>query len=177
MDRKPWQVEGSHRGGSNEGRRSDRFERSDRRSDRRDSNRGGFGRDERSDRRFGGDRGGQRRGGFGGDRRFADKPQFGVRSGPRARAMETRRYAERSEFEKNAMVRLAPDVAMYFESARQVNEVLRGLIALQSQMKIKKQEEAKPEVTEQEAQVLFTNDVFDDDESPEYGVAQETSKE
>ena len=126
-----------------EGGRSDRREGGERGFGRREfgdrrefgGERRGFGeRREFGDRReFGGDRGerrpfvaGERRE-FNGERRgFGDRRKsfgggqrrredFGVRSGPRARALETRRFSERSDFAKNAVVKLDADIADYFK--------------------------------------------------------------
>ena len=90
--------------------RDDRFGRGDRakphaRGDRRPEGRGFGGRDARRD--------------------------FGVRSGPRARAFETRRYAERSDFAKNAVVRIDADLADFFGSPEAVNKALRALVEAQ----------------------------------------------
>ena len=141
-----------------EGGRSDRREGGERGFGRREfgdrrefgGERRGFGeRREFGDRReFGGDRGerrpfvaGERRE-FNGERRgFGDRRKsfgggqrrredFGVRSGPRARALETRRFSERSDFAKNAVVKLDADIADYFKSAEDVNKALRLVIEL-----------------------------------------------
>ena len=141
MDRKPWQNNGPHRApfGSDrrEGGRSDRREGGERGFGRREfgdrrefgGERRGFGeRREFGDRReFGGDRGERRKSFGGGQRRRED---FGVRSGPRARALETRRFSERSDFAKNAVVKLDADIADYFKSAEDVNKALRLVIEL-----------------------------------------------
>lgn len=177
MDRKPWQMNGPHRGGSDrvfEGRRSDRREDrgSDRREDRRFSR---FDDEGRAGRRDGArrpfenrDRGFERRGAP----RFK-REEFATRSGPRARAAQERRFADKSAFEKNAVVRLAPDVAAHFENAEQVNDALRRLI--EAAALLKKSEPAKPAAPEadivdaKDAQAVFAADPFDDDvESDEY---------
>lgn len=133
--------------------RSDRTDRFDR-SDRRDfgENRGygdrprrDFGDRPRYDRDGQRDFGGERRG-FGGDRPrrdFGDRPrydrkpggrydgqrqEYGPRSGPRARAYDTRRFAERSEFARNAIVKIDSDIADFFGSPEAVNKALRLLI-------------------------------------------------
>lgn len=183
MDQKPWKMNGPHRGGFGSDRRErdrfsdrreDRFSdrREDRFSDRRDDRRGDRRASDRfSDRRPGGDR--ARSG-----RPFAERRErFGVRSGPRARALENRRYAEKSDFEKNAVVRLAADVAPYFENAEAVNDALRHLIAAAGLLKTaaKKSEEtaAAPAVTEEEAEKLFADqDREDDVEYASYGDAE-----
>ncbi len=197
MDRKPWKSEGSHRapfGGEgrsessdrrprfNADRRSDRGDRpefSDRRSDRRDfSDRREFGdrRGDRSDRReFGDRRGGDRT--RGPRKEFGDRRErFGVRSGPRARALETRRFSDRSDFARQGVVRLDWDVASYFESAEAVNAALRSLIQAAQQVKFPQpaKEESAPEavntdvVETEETEVVtdpFEDEEFQEDES------------
>lgn len=174
MDRKPWKMNGPHRGGFESDRREGRFSdrREDRFSDRREDRFSDRREDRFSDRRDGGrfaDRRAQ------GGRRFNDRRDaFGVRSGPRARALENRRYAEKSDFEKNAVVRLAADVAPYFENADAVNDALRHLIAAAGLLKKEeKKAEAKPVVTEEEAEALFADaDREDDVETASYGEAE-----
>ncbi len=210
MDRKPWQNNGPHRApfGSDrrEGGRSDRREGGERGFGRREfgdrrefgGERRGFGeRREFGDRReFGGERrpfvagerrefGGERRGfgdrrqSFGGQRRRED---FGVRSGPRARALETRRFSERSDFAKNAVVKLDADIADYFKSADDVNKALRLVIELG---KLAKKPEVKKEAEKvEEAEVpavaaedaMFTEDVFEDEDAAEE-LAEEKTEE
>lgn len=153
MDNKPWQdkgprrsfdgEDGDRRGRSDRFDRFDRFDRSDR-SDRRDfgdrrpfGDRKPFGdrpRFDRSDRNDRFDRSDRRD--FGERRSFDDrKPfgegrreDFGVRTGPRARAYDTRRFAERSDFARNAMVKIDSDIADFFGSPEAVNQALRLLI-------------------------------------------------
>lgn len=109
--------------------------------------------------RFGGDRfdRGDR---FGGNRRFNDgkpfrrfdrsEPRFGDRSGPRAKAFETRRYTDRAAFVQTQTVRLDADVAAYFADAEAVNAALRQIIAIS---RLVKDEAAKAEaVRDQKAQ-------------------------
>lgn len=195
MERKPWRNGGSHRapfGGEGRPDRADRGERRpfgrDDRSDRRE-----FG--DRSDRREFGDRSGRREFGdrsdrreFGdrsdrrefGDRRRFDRDsrrsdrrhpgerreRFGVRSGPRARALETRRYADRSDFAKQGIVHLDPDVADYFENVEAVNSALRLLIQSSLLLKGKKQE-AEPSEEPESAETAaddVTLDPFDDED-------------
>ena len=172
MDRKPWKSEGSHRapfGGEGRSESSDRRPRfnSDRRSDRREF---GDRRGDRNDRR-GGDRTRGPRKEFG-DRR----ERFGVRSGPRARALETRRFSDRSDFARQGVVRLDWDVASYFESAEAVNAALRSLIQAAQQVKFPQpvKEESAPEVVStdavdmEEAEVVtdpFEDEEFQEDES------------
>ena len=178
-----------------EGGRSDRRDGGERgfgRSefgDRREfgGERRGFGeRREFGDRReFGGDRGerrpfvaGERRE-FNGERRgFGDRRKsfgggqrrredFGVRSGPRARALETRRFSERSDFAK---------------SAEDVNKALRlvielGRLAKKPEVKTEaeKVEQAEaPAVAAEEA--MFTEDVFEDEDVEAVAEAEETAE-
>lgn len=157
--RKPWEEAGSHRDSFGERhRRSDR--RSDRRfDDRRSEDRGFFGDregfggrgsfgDRRRDRRDGDDsrsfsdrrpqRGFDRKAGFGSTRRrdrFSDRVEadFGVRSGPRARAAMNMRRPESARepvATRNALITLDADVARVFGSSEAVNAALRHLIAL-----------------------------------------------
>ena len=214
MDRKPWKNEGSHRapfGGDDRGdRRERRFDRSDRadRSDRRefsDRREGGDrrefgGRREFGDRREGGDRRdfGARRS-FGDRKSFGRAPQrdrfggdrgarFGVRSGPRARALETRRFADRTDFAKQGVVRLDADVADYFDSAEAVNQALRLLIQSSLLLAKKKDEKAVAadvDVTSDEAvegtdEELGMTDPFDDedelDDAEEDAVSEEAEE-
>ena len=149
--------------------RSDRFERSDRRSDRRE----GFERRE-------GDFRGRREGFVGrqGGKRFEKKgprQDFGVRSGPRARALETRRFADRSDFAKNAMVRLDADIADYFENAEAVNKVLRMFV--EASLLVKKPEpKAEPAIEPETAATLFAETDLEDDDEAEYGEALELAE-
>lgn len=110
--------------------------------------------------RFGGDRSERREGAFGGNRRFNDgkpfrrfdrsEPRFGDRSGPRAKAFETRRYTDRAAFVQTQTVRLDADVAAYFADAEAVNAALRQIIAIS---RLVKDEAAKAEaVRDQKAQ-------------------------
>lgn len=122
--------------------RGNRFDsdRGERRFDRNDR----FG-GERREGGFGGNRfGGERR--FGGDRpafrRFdRNEPRFADRSGPRAKAVETRRFADRQAFVQTQTVRLDADVAAYFSDPAAVNAALRQVIALAGL--VKKAEEEK----------------------------------
>lgn len=196
MDRKPWQNNGPHRAPFG----SDRREGG--RSDRREGGERGFGRREFGDRReFGGERrgfgerrefgdrrefNGERRGfgdrrkSFGGGQRRRE--DFGVRSGPRARALETRRFSERSDFAKNAVVKLDADIADYFKSAEDVNKALRlvielGRLAKKPEVKTEaeKVEQAEaPAVAAEEA--MFTEDVFEDEDVEAVAEAEETAE-
>ena len=189
MDRKPWQNNGPHRAPFG----SDRREGG--RSDRREGGERGFGR-----REFGGDRGerrpfvaGERRE-FNGERRgFGDRRKsfgggqrrredFGVRSGPRARALETRRFSERSDFAKNAVVKLDADIADYFKSAEDVNKALRlvielGRLAKKPEVKTEAEKVGQaeaPAVAAEEA--MFTEDVFEDEDVEAVAEAEETAE-
>lgn len=142
------------------GERRPRFS-NDRFEDR--GNRFGGDRFDRGDR-FGGDRFERREGAFGGNRRFNDgkpfrrfdrsEPRFGDRSGPRAKAFETRRYTDRAAFVQTQTVRLDADVAAYFADAEAVNAALRQIIAIS---RLVKDEAAKAEaVRDQKAQAQAT---------------------
>lgn len=179
MDRKPWQNNGPHRApfGSDrrEGGRSDRREFGGDRGERRP-----FVAGER--REFNGERRGfgDRRKSFGGGQRRRE--DFGVRSGPRARALETRRFSERSDFAKNAVVKLDADIADYFKSAEDVNKALRlvielGRLAKKPEVKTEaeKVEQAEaPAVAAEEA--MFTEDVFEDEDVEAVAEAEETAE-
>ena len=65
-----------------------------------------------------------------------------TRSGPRAKAVETRRFAERNAFVQTATVRLDADVAKYFKTAEDVNQALRQVIALAALVKVQAQAES-----------------------------------
>lgn len=132
----------------------DRFDR----GDRFGGDRGGRFADRGE--RFGGDRFERREGAFGGNRRFNDgkpfrrfdrsEPRFGDRSGPRAKAFETRLYTDRAAFVQTQTVRLDADVAAYFADAEAVNAALRQIIAIS---RLVKDEAAKAEaVRDQKAQ-------------------------
>lgn len=132
----------------------DRFDR----GDRFGGDRGGRFADRGE--RFGGDRFERREGAFGGNRRFNDgkpfrrfdrsEPRFGDRSGPRAKAFETRCYTDRAAFVQTQTVRLDADVAAYFADAEAVNAALRQIIAIS---RLVKDEAAKAEaVRDQKAQ-------------------------
>lgn len=110
--------------------------------------------------RFSNDRFEDRGSRFGGNRRFNDgkpfrrfdrsEPRFGDRSGPRAKAFETRRYTDRAAFVQTQTVRLDADVAAYFADAEAVNAALRQIIAIS---RLVKDEAAKAEaVRDQKAQ-------------------------
>lgn len=105
-----------------------------------------FGRDRgfgRSEGRFG-ERGNDRFGGRGDRKPFGGKPfggrpfkeELGGRSGPRARAVDKRRFSDRAAFVNNATVRLDGDVAKYFKTSEDVNAALRMVIALSKTVKL-----------------------------------------
>lgn len=177
MDNKPWQdkgprrsfdgEDGDRRGRSDRFDRFDRFDRSDR-SDRRDfGDRRPFG-----DRRSFGDRkpGGHR---FGEGRR----EDFGVRTGPRARAYDTRRFAERSDFARNAMVKIDSDIADFFGSPEAVNQALRLLIDAARVVKLDAVKPAEAQIEPEIAAQLYPADIDEDDvEDSEYGESTEKSE-
>lgn len=151
---------------------SDRGERRFDRNDRFGGERreGGFGGNrfggERREGGFGGNRfGGERR--FGGDRpafrRFdRNEPRFADRSGPRAKAVETRRFADRQAFVQTQTVRLDADVAAYFSDPAAVNAALRQVITLSGL--VKKAEEEKKAAEAAETTVEETAPVDADEE-------------
>ena len=163
MDRKPWQDKGLRRSfDGDEGGERRRFGRFDR-----------FDREERSPRRDFGDR-----------PRFDNKKpfrnrfdgprqDFGTRSGPRARAYDTRRFAERSEFARNAMVKIDSDIADFFGSPEAVNQALRLLIDAARTVKFPQAAAETPNAELEPttaAQIFGETDIDDDDvEDSEYG--------
>lgn len=205
MDNKPWQdkgprrsfdgEDGDRRGRSDRFDRFDRFDRSDRsdRSDRRDfgdrrpfGDRKPFGdrpRFDRSDRNDRFDRSDRRD--FGERRSFGDrKPfgegrreDFGVRTGPRARAYDTRRFAERSDFARNAMVKIDSDIADFFGSPEAVNQALRLLIDAARVVKLDAVKPAEAQIEPETAAQLYPADIDEDDvEDSEYGESTEKSE-
>ena len=177
MDRKPWQDKGLRRSfDGDEGGERRRFGRFDR-----------FDREERSDRREFGDR---PRRDFGDRKPFGDRPRFdnkkpfrnrfdgprqdfGTRSGPRARAYDTRRFAERSEFARNAMVKIDSDIADFLGSPEAVNQALRLLIDAARTVKFPQAAAETPNAELEPAtaaQIFGETDIDDDDvEDSEYG--------
>ena len=177
MDRKPWQDKGLRRSfDGDEGGERRRFGRFDR-----------FDREERSDRREFGDR---PRRDFGDRKPFGDRPRFdnkkpfrnrfdgprqdfGTRSGPRARAYDTRRFAERSEFARNAMVKIDSDIADFFGSPEAVNQALRLLIDAARTVKFPQAAAETPNAELEPAtaaQIFGETDIDDDDEEDsDYG--------
>lgn len=144
---------------------SDRGERRFDRNDRFGGNRFGG---ERREGGFGGNRfGGERR--FGGDRpafrRFdRNEPRFADRSGPRAKAVETRRFADRQAFVQTQTVRLDADVAAYFSDPAAVNAALRQVIALSGLVKKAEEEKKAAEAAAAETTVEETAPVDADEE-------------
>ena len=177
MDRKPWQDKGLRRSfDGDEGGERRRFGRFDR-----------FDREERSDRREFGDR---PRRDFGDRKPFGDRPRFdnkkpfrnrfdgprqdfGTRSGPRARAYDTRRFAERSEFARNAMVKIDSDIADFFGSPEADNHALRLFIDAARSVKFPQAATETPNAELEPAtaaQIFGETDIDDDDvEDSEYG--------
>ena len=197
MDNKPWQdkgprrsfdgEDGDRRGRSDRFDRFDRFDRSDR-SDRRDfGDRRSFGDRPRFDRKPGGHRFGEGRS-FGDRPRFDRKPgghrfgegrreDFGVRTGPRARAYDTRRFAERSDFARNAMVKIDSDIADFFGSPEAVNQALRLLIDAARVVKLDAVKPAEAQIEPEIAAQLYPADIDEDDvEDSEYGESTEKSE-
>ena len=202
MDNKPWQDKGPRR--SFDGEDGDRRGRSDRsdRSDRRDfgdrrpfGDRKPFGdrpRFDRSDRNDRFDRSDRRD--FGDRRSFGDRPRFdrkpgghrfgegrredfGVRTGPRARAYDTRRFAERSDFARNAMVKIDSDIADFFGSPEAVNQALRLLIDAARVVKLDAVKPAEAQIEPETAAQLYPADIDEDDvEDSEYGESTEKSE-
>lgn len=108
---------------------------------------------------------------FGG-KPFAGRPfreELGGRSGPRAKAVDKRRFSDRSAFMQNATVRLDADVAKYFKTAEDVNAALRMVIALTKTVKLEQTE--VPQV--EDSEVLAE----ERDETAEMVPATETSEE
>ena len=185
------------------GERQDRGERTNRfnqfeRSDRRDF--GARRYDDRGEGRYEGrgdrfnryDRSGERRQSFGERRGYGprqgqgqgrSREDFGVRSGPRARAYDERRYVERSDFAKNAVVRIDSDIADFFGSPEAVNKALRLLVDAARVVNFKRPEKASAEeaIEPETAAQIFASDDLEDDEEAEYGVeaaaaAEETAQ-
>ena len=182
--------EGDERGFGRRQDRSDRREFGDRREagERRDfgarrdfGDRRPFGeRREEGRREFGGDRRGFSRDrrptpGFGAARR---REEFGVRSGPRARALETRRFSERYDFSKSGIVKLDADLADYFENAEAVNKALRMLVEASRLVKSPAARKAEaPAVAPETAEAVFSDMDFEDDvEAESYGQALEEAE-
>ena len=185
MDRKPWQDKGLRRSfDGDEGGERRRFGRFDR-----------FDREERSDRREFGERrdfGDRPRRDFGDRPRFDNKKpfrnrfdgprqDFGTRSGPRARAYDTRRFAERSEFARNAMVKIDSDIADFFGSPEAVNQALRLLIDAARTVKFPQAAAETPNAELEPAtaaQIFGETDIDDDDvEDSEYDSADDADTE
>ena len=101
------------------------------------------------------------------------RQDFGTRSGPRARAYDTRRFAERSEFARNAMVKIDSDIADFFGSPEAVNQALRLLIDAARTVKFPQAAAETPNAELEPAtaaQIFGETDIDDDDvEDSEYG--------
>lgn len=101
------------------------------------------------------------------------RQDFGTRSGPRARAYDTRRFAERSEFARNAMVKIDSDIADFFGSPEAVNQALRLLIDVARTVKFPQAAAETPNAELEPAtaaQIFGETDIDDDDvEDSEYG--------
>ena len=155
--------------------RNDRFDRSDRRDfgerrsfgDRKPFGEGrSFGDRPRFDRKPGGLRFGEGR-----------REDFGVRTGPRARAYDTRRFAERSDFARNAMVKIDSDIADFFGSPEAVNQALRLLIDAARVVKLDAVKPAEAQIEPETAAQLYPADIDEDDvEDSEYGESTEKSE-
>lgn len=90
------------------------------------------------------------------------KEELGSRSGPRAKAVDRRRFSDRAAFVSNATVRLDGDVAQYFKTSEDVNAALRMVIALTKT--VQPQTTAQCEAPEQ---VQEQTEFEQDDESAE----------
>ncbi len=146
-----------------------------------------FGDRPRFDRKPGGHRFGEGRS-FGDRPRFDRKPgghrfgegrreDFGVRTGPRARAYDTRRFAERSDFARNAMVKIDSDIADFFGSPEAVNQALRLLIDAARVVKLDAVKPAEAQIEPEIAAQLYPADIDEDDvEDSEYGESTEKSE-
>lgn len=168
-------------------RRDRDFSRLDRRDDRfgskpyrpysedRFSDRGdrfGGSRDRFDDRRNGYREAGQddRRHGYGDSKgRFSRPPRrdFSGQSGPRARAFDRRRYTDHVAFVKTATVRLDPDVAEFFHSAKAVNEALRGILALTKLVSSEKTPEPQENRFEEKEQEAATESTMPEEKGDE----------
>ena len=158
------------------GDRGNRFgeERSNRFSEERgerfgEARRGHFGeerggrfsedRDNRDGRRFEG------RKKFGdksfGDRRRPSSFEGSMPSGPRARAVQVRKYVDKNIYASRLSVRLDADVAKYFKTPEDVNAALRQVIELSKLVK-GLEEVAAPQ---QEAQAPADEEVQTEDEA------------
>lgn len=159
--------------------RRDRRDRDFSRSDCRDDRFGSkpyrpYAEDRFSDRgdRFGGsrDRFDDRRHGYGDSKgRFSRPPRrdFSGQSGPRARAFDRRRYTDHAAFVKTATVRLDPDVAEFFHSAKAVNEALRGILALTKLVSSEKTPEPQENWFEEKEQEVATESAMPEEKGDE----------
>ena len=82
-------------------------------------------------------------------------------AGPRAKAVDKRRFSDRAAFVQNATVRLDSDVARYFKSSEDVNAALRMVIAL---TKTVKAEEAPAKIEDDQPQAIEAAAETDDGE-------------
>lgn len=154
----------------------DRFNDKPPRRDRRDRD---FSRLDRRDDRFGSkpyrpyseDRFSDRGDRFGGSRDRFDDRRNGYReagqSGPRARAFDRRRYTDHVAFVKTATVRLDPDVAEFFHSAKAVNEALRGILALTKLVSSEKTPEPQENRFEEKEQEAATESTMPEEKGDE----------
>ena len=102
--------------------------------------------------------------------RFNDKPprrDFSGQSGPRARAFDRRRYTDHAAFVKTATVRLDPDVAEFFHSAKAVNEALRGILALTKLVSSEKTPEPQENRFEEKEQEAATESTMPEEKGDE----------
>ena len=100
-----------------------------------------------------------------------------MRSGPRARAYDTRRFAERSDFARNAMVKIDSDIADFFGSPEAVNQALRLLIDAARVVKLDAVKPAEAQIEPETAAQLYAADIDEDDvEDSDYGESTETSE-
>ena len=109
---------------------------------------------------------------FGERKSFAGRPfreELGGRSGPRAKAVDKRRFSDRAAYASNATVRLEEDVAKYFKSAEEVNAALRLVIELTKTVRADEApvQEAQASEDADAAEVETTEEAVDEaDEAP-----------
>ena len=111
-----------------------------------------------------------RRHGYGDSKgRFSRPPRrdFSGQSGPRARAFDRRRYTDHAAFVKTATVRLDPDVAEFFHSAKAVNEALRGILALTKLVSSEKTPEPQENRFEEKEQEAATESTMPEEKGDE----------
>ena len=106
---------------------------------------------------------------FEGRKKFGDKPfadrrrpsafEGNMPSGPRARAVQVRKYVDKNIYASRLSVRLDADVAKYFKTPEDVNAALRQVIALSGLVKgleaaaVVPQDEAQPQAAEEADEV------------------------